>query len=152
MADFNFCPNCGHDLIQYKVKNNNNSSEDELYPEVISFVITAQSASASLLQRRFKVGYSRAARFMDLLEEDDTVSPADGAKPRTVMFKDMNEYAYSLAIGVVVRSEHVSVESLAATLAISKSEAGKILERMKYEGVIGDADEEGIHLVLRKEE
>lgn len=152
MADFNFCPNCGHDLIQYKVEVNAHPSEDELYPEIVTFVITTQSASASLLQRRFKVGYSRAARLMDMLEEDDIVSAADGAKPREILFKNMNEYSYSLAVAAVVRADDVSIESLAAKLNISKPQAKKLLERMKYENIIGDANEEGIHPVLRKEE
>jgi len=44
----------------------------------------AKKASASLLQRRLKVGYARAARLLDLMEEDGIIGPGDGAKPREV--------------------------------------------------------------------
>ena len=60
------------------------ASDDELYEEAKKLVIQAQKASASLLQRRLKVGYARAARMIDMLEEDGIVGPGDGAKPREV--------------------------------------------------------------------
>ena len=53
--------------------------------EVVQFVIESQKASASLLQRRFKIGYNRAARLVDLLEERGIVGPANGAKAREVL-------------------------------------------------------------------
>ncbi len=62
----------------------NHSSEDDLYMEAKALVIQAGKASASLLQRRLRVGYSRAARILDLLEEDGIIGPSDGAKPREV--------------------------------------------------------------------
>jgi S-DNA-T family DNA segregation ATPase FtsK/SpoIIIE len=61
--------------------------EDELYEEAKQVVIAAGRASASLLQRRLKVGYARAARLLDLLEENGVVGPVDGAKPRKVLIK-----------------------------------------------------------------
>jgi S-DNA-T family DNA segregation ATPase FtsK/SpoIIIE len=60
------------------------SSEDDLYMEAKDVVIQAGKASASLLQRRLRVGYSRAARILDLLEEDGIIGPSDGAKPREI--------------------------------------------------------------------
>jgi S-DNA-T family DNA segregation ATPase FtsK/SpoIIIE len=60
------------------------SSEDDLYMEAKEVVIQAGKASASLLQRRLRVGYSRAARILDLLEADGIIGPPDGAKPRDV--------------------------------------------------------------------
>lgn len=65
------------------------SGDDELYEEVVSFVIESGRASASVLQRRFKVGYARAARLMDLLEDNGVVGPADGAKPRAILVSSM---------------------------------------------------------------
>jgi len=59
-------------------------ADDELYGEAKNVVIQAKKASASLLQRRLRVGYARAARLLDILEEDGVVGPADGAKPRDV--------------------------------------------------------------------
>lgn len=59
--------------------------DDPLYNEVVEFVITTQKASASLLQRRFKLGYNRAARLIDLMEERGIVGPTRGSKPREVL-------------------------------------------------------------------
>jgi len=58
--------------------------EDELLDEAKELVIQAGKASASLLQRRLRVGYARAARLLDILEEQGVVGPADGARPRDV--------------------------------------------------------------------
>ncbi len=58
--------------------------DDELMQEAIETVRQAQKASASLLQRRLKVGYARAARLLDLMEEKNIIGPGDGAKPREV--------------------------------------------------------------------
>ena len=57
---------------------------DELLPQAEEIVMRARKASASLLQRRMRVGYARAARLLDLLEEKGVIGPADGAKPRRV--------------------------------------------------------------------
>lgn len=58
--------------------------EEELFEAAKQEVIRAKKASASLLQRRLRVGYARAARLLDILEEKGIVGPADGAKPREV--------------------------------------------------------------------
>lgn len=70
------------------------SEEDELLPQAKEVIIRAQKASASLLQRRLRIGYARAARLLDLLEEQGMIGPADGAKPREVLIRqkdDLNE-------------------------------------------------------------
>ena len=67
-----------------------NDAEDELYDEAVAVVREAQKASASLLQRRLAVGYARAARLLDIMEERGIVGPGDGAKPREV-FLDKEE-------------------------------------------------------------
>lgn len=59
--------------------------DDPLYNEIVEFVISKQKASASLLQRRFKLGYNRAARIVDLLEERGIIGPPNGSKPREVL-------------------------------------------------------------------
>lgn len=61
------------------------NDEDPLYNDIVQFVIENQKASASLLQRRFKLGYNRAARLVDLLEERGIIGPANGSKPREVL-------------------------------------------------------------------
>jgi S-DNA-T family DNA segregation ATPase FtsK/SpoIIIE len=60
-------------------------SEDELYDQAKEIVIRAKQASTSLLQRRLKVGYSRAARLLDDMELRGVVGPADGNKPRKIL-------------------------------------------------------------------
>ena len=61
--------------------------DDEMYDEAKRVVIEAQKASASLLQRRLRVGYARAARLLDILEQQGIIGPGDGAKPREVYMK-----------------------------------------------------------------
>jgi len=58
---------------------------DPLIPEAKEEIVRAGKASASLLQRRLKVGYARAARLLDLLEQDGFIGPGDGAKPREIL-------------------------------------------------------------------
>jgi len=62
--------------------------EDELYEEAVRVVAEAKKASASLLQRRLKVGYARAARLLDIMEARGVVGPGEGAKPREVFIKE----------------------------------------------------------------
>ena len=64
------------------------NSGDNLYDEITDFVIKTQKASASLLQRKFKIGYNKAATMIDKLEEDVIIGPATGnSKPREVLIK-----------------------------------------------------------------
>ena len=70
--------------------------DDELYAEAKEIVISAGKASTSYLQRRLKVGYARAARLIDMLEERGVVGPGEGAKPREVL-QTMDDGAGSLA-------------------------------------------------------
>ena len=58
---------------------------DPLIPEAKEEILRAGKASASLLQRRLKVGYARAARLLDLLEQEGFIGPGDGAKPREIL-------------------------------------------------------------------
>ena len=59
--------------------------DDELFEDAKATVIQAGKASTSYLQRKLRVGYSRAARLMDLLEERGVIGPANGSKPREVL-------------------------------------------------------------------
>lgn len=62
-------------------------ADDEAYNEVVEFAIQTGKISASLIQRRFRYGYNRAARMMDLLESRGIVGPQNGSKPREVLVK-----------------------------------------------------------------
>ena len=77
-----------------EVKTVEEEYDDPLYNDIVEFVVTTGKASASLLQRRFKLGYNRAARIVDLLEERGIIGPPNGSKPREVLVKldsDPNE-------------------------------------------------------------
>lgn len=67
------------------------SDKDALYQEAKEFVIQTQKASTSLLQRRFGIGYNRAAKIIDLLEENSIIGPNIGSKPREVYVKGQAE-------------------------------------------------------------
>ena len=62
-----------------------NSEEDSLTNEAIELVVKTGKASASYLQRRFRIGYARAARLLDILEEKGVIGPGEGSKPREVL-------------------------------------------------------------------
>ncbi|OHB02116.1 MAG: hypothetical protein A3A90_02560 [Candidatus Zambryskibacteria bacterium RIFCSPLOWO2_01_FULL_35_19] len=62
-------------------------AEDDLYEEAKEIVVKANKASTSYLQRKLRIGYARAARLIDILEEKGVVSEGDGAKPREVLIK-----------------------------------------------------------------
>lgn len=66
------------------------AEDDPLYPEVIEYALSTGQISASLIQRKFSIGYNRAARIMDDLEEKGFVGPANGAKPREVILSKEN--------------------------------------------------------------
>jgi len=57
---------------------------DEMYDQAVAIVTEIQAASISMIQRRLRVGYNRAARMVEQMERDGVVGPADGAKPREV--------------------------------------------------------------------
>jgi S-DNA-T family DNA segregation ATPase FtsK/SpoIIIE len=65
--------------------------EDDMFDEAVAVVAEAKKASASLLQRRLKVGYARAARLLDLMEAADLIGPGDGAKPRDVNIEKIEQ-------------------------------------------------------------
>ena len=72
---------------QADVNSDEEEYDDPLYDQIVEFVVTSGKASASLLQRRFKLGYNLAARIIDLLEERGIIGPQNGSKPREVLVK-----------------------------------------------------------------
>jgi S-DNA-T family DNA segregation ATPase FtsK/SpoIIIE len=58
---------------------------DELFDEAVRFVVSSGQASTSMLQRRFRIGFSRAGRLIDIMERDGIIGPADGSRPREIL-------------------------------------------------------------------
>ena len=67
------------------------STDDPLYEDAKELVVQADKASASYLQRRLQIGYARAARLLDMLEEQGIIGPLDGAKPRKILVSKESE-------------------------------------------------------------
>lgn len=64
--------------------------DDPLYGEIVDFAVSTGKVSASLIQRKYRIGYNRAARIIDLLEERGIIGPQNGSKPREVLIKKDN--------------------------------------------------------------
>ena len=71
----------------YRADTSSGEYDDPMYNEVVDFAIQTGKINASLIQRRFRFGYNRAARILDLLEERGIVGPPNGSKPREVLIK-----------------------------------------------------------------
>lgn len=63
--------------------------KDERYDEVLAYVSTLKEVSASLLQRKFRLGYPRAARMIEIFESEGVIGPANGSKPRSVLIQEL---------------------------------------------------------------
>ena len=73
------------DLDSEEAENDTDDDDDDLYEEARELVINSKKASTSYLQRKFKIGYSRAARIIDMLEERGVVGPPNGSRPREIL-------------------------------------------------------------------
>lgn len=71
-----------------QAQNENQVMEDPLMREVLAYIIETKKVSASLLQRRFRIGYNRAARIVDDLEASGLIGPSEGSKPREVLMTE----------------------------------------------------------------
>ena len=76
---------------EYNSSNDTDGGDDSLYEEAVEHIRKTQKASTSSLQRRFGIGYNRAARIIDTLEARGIIGPANGSKPREVYIKKENE-------------------------------------------------------------
>lgn len=68
-----------------------NDADDDMWHDAVHVVIEGRKASTSLLQRRLRIGYGRAARLIETMEEQGIVGPADGARPREVLVSSMDD-------------------------------------------------------------
>ena len=75
----------------FEAMNGDDEIEDDLYEDARDLVISTQKASASYLQRKLRVGYARAARLLDTLEDHSVISPGEGSKPRKVLIRNEEE-------------------------------------------------------------
>ena len=79
--------------------------EDDVFEQALNFVLATKHASASMLQRKFKLGYTRAARLIDMMEERGYVGPHDGRKPREVYATPQDRIAELALAGQLNREE-----------------------------------------------
>ena len=77
-------------LTRIERSNVQDSAEDtdDLLPDAIELVVRSGQASVSMLQRRFRIGYNRAARIVDMMEVRGIVGPQDGSRPRQVLLTE----------------------------------------------------------------
>ena len=83
------------DMIPGEAASVTTEIEDDLYQDAVELVMEMQTASVSMLQRRFRIGYTRAARLIDAMEARGIVGPYEGSKPREVLLTKSNEEATS---------------------------------------------------------
>jgi S-DNA-T family DNA segregation ATPase FtsK/SpoIIIE len=82
------------EMIPDEVTETSGEVDDAIYDDAVSLIVEMQTASVSMLQRRFRIGYARAARLIDAMEARGIVGPYEGSKPRTVLIsKDTNNEA-----------------------------------------------------------
>lgn len=74
-----------------EVAENFDEPVDELFDDAVALVVEIQSASVSMLQRRFRIGYNRAARLIDAMEEQGIIGPYEGNRPREVLIEELEE-------------------------------------------------------------
>ena len=90
--EIDFTDTSGTDTV-FSSSIGDDDDNDDLYEEAKQIVIEAGKASTSYLQRKLRVGYARAARLMDMLEDRGVIGPADGSKPREVLSEDNDSYS-----------------------------------------------------------
>jgi S-DNA-T family DNA segregation ATPase FtsK/SpoIIIE len=65
--------------------------DDELFEDAVAFCLASRMASVSMLQRRFRIGFARAGRLIDLMERRGVVGPSEGSKPRKILVASLDE-------------------------------------------------------------
>ncbi|WNS77233.1 DNA translocase FtsK [Bacillus sp. DTU_2020_1000418_1_SI_GHA_SEK_038] len=83
------------EMIPDEIPETTSEVDDDLYEEAVELILEMQTASVSMLQRRFRIGYTRAARLIDEMEARGIVGPYEGSKPRAVLLGKPSEEASS---------------------------------------------------------
>jgi DNA segregation ATPase FtsK/SpoIIIE-like protein len=125
-------------------------TDDDMYEPARETVIAANRASTSFIQRKLGIGYSRAAKLMDTLEEEGVIGPANGSKPREILVTDssiqpveveddkdefyeiVEEYARSIG--------RISTPAIQRKFAVGYSRAAKLMDMLEVRGIVGVAD------------
>lgn len=87
-------PKYSEDLLtkqETRVQGGVEQEKDDLYREAVKIVVNTRQASVSMIQRKLRVGYTRAARMIDIMEEGGIVGPPNGAKPRDILIDSMED-------------------------------------------------------------
>ncbi len=130
-----------------------NPIEDSQFDEAIRLVAQFNTASASFLQRKMSIGYARAARLLDKLEEKGIVGPADGAEPRDVILASAEKYLIGTstndthnddqlneAIKLIKQNNTASASFLQRKMDIGYARAARLLDTMEEKGIVGPAE------------
>ena len=89
----------GELLVEMTGKTLSKDEQDDMFKDAVRVVVESGKASASLLQRRLRDGYARAARLMEEMEEQGIIGPADGARPRDVLVSSLDDVFGSAGAG-----------------------------------------------------
>jgi DNA segregation ATPase FtsK/SpoIIIE-like protein len=124
-------------------------TDDKMYENAKEVVIASGKASTSFIQRKLGIGYSRAAKLMDTLEEQEVIGHANGATPRQVLIKSDNivpdvdedtDDIYDAVKEHVTKLKVVSTSMIQRSFGVGYSRAAKLIEMLEEKGVIGLAN------------
>ncbi len=107
--------------------------DDEMFPKAVEVVVEAGMASTTLLQRKLKLGYARAARIVDELSEKGIIGPFEGSKPRKVLITKEQWYQMQANSSVAVPKQ-LSVDDIEVAPATVPQEEGKQVDEPNYFG------------------
>lgn len=120
----------------------NHGDEDELFEEAKEIIIRAGKASTSMLQRRLSIGYGRAAKILDMLEEAGIIGPSNGAKPREVMISQ-EQYEFMGGSDIIGIPIHNRAEASAPDSYLEDEEdSGLVFKNGEMEDEEGTSEDE----------
>ena len=97
--------------IEGNAESKTDAPQDDLTEDAIAFILKSKQASVSMLQRRFRIGYNRAARIIDEIEALGVIGPSDGSRPRQVLVTEEEYYGGGTEDGIIyVEEEDIEVE------------------------------------------